>query len=193
MKANRRFLGILIVIFVALAAALVLQNNQVDPNADEGTEPTPQLRRLFPELAVLDILALRVEDRFTGDTFTLARNADGTWLAQIDENSETAELEQNAGTILARSAVLMSHTQTITLSPDRSRSEFGFRPDAQLYVSILAVDNRQYVVAVGDPLQTGPYYYAIVNERPEIYVIDRAAIDTLAATLTTPPLVTPTP
>lgn len=189
MKGNRRFLVILLMIFLLLAAALALQENS-SRNVQPTPQSTPQLRRIFPDLAVLDIIALRVQDRITGETFTIARDIDGTWLAQSVDQETTQPLEENAGTNLVRSFVLLGHVQTIELTEERALAEFGFRSDAQMYITAITADNIQHAVAVGDPLQTGPYYYVIIDDRPEIYVVDRAAIDYLAAVLDTPPLAT---
>lgn len=194
MRDNQRFLALLLAIFLSLAAVLILQSNAPSSDSENrgmNSQPTPQLRRIFPDLAVLDILALRVEDRITGEIFTMARDTDGSWLARSIDQETTLPLREDAGTLLARSVVLLGYTQTITLSPERDLSEFGFQPDAQIYIYIITVDNQQHVVAVGNPLQTGPYYYIIVDDRPEIYIVDRAAVDSLAVTLDTPPFAAP--
>ncbi len=189
MKRNRRILPVMILIVMVLLVALFAQNNTITNN-EQSIQPTPQIRRVFPELAVLDILALRVEDPYTGETFTIARETDGTWIGRTTDSDGPMALQDDAGTFLARTTVLLGYTQTINVEPDRNLGEFGFLPRPQLLISVVAANDEQHIVAVGNPLQTGPYYYIAVDDRPELYIADRAAIDNLAATLNNPPLFT---
>lgn len=187
MRGGRQMLMGLGLVFALLIVALIVQQSS-SSGGDEGAqaEPTAQLQRVFDDLAVLDILALRIEDPITRQNFTIFRQEDGTWAAQGAAEGQPRTLQEGAGTLLARSVVLMSYIQTVS-PPEDDLAAFGFRGGAQLSI-YLVTTTGEHAFAVGDALQTGPHFYVLVDDRPEIYVVDRAAIDTLAAALMNPPI-----
>lgn len=170
---------ILLVVFLALAGLLYLQDSGVI-GEDEPPTSTPALSRVFPQLAVSDIIALQLQ---AGEslTLTIARDNQGNWVApELD-----APLNQTLVQQLAASFALMPFSRTIEETDNLE--QFGFRQPPAFMISALTLD-AQYGIIIGDFLQNGTEYYALVDERPGVYIVQRGAIDFIAGFLTDPPL-----
>jgi Domain of unknown function (DUF4340) len=183
---NRRTLLILAGIFLALLGLTFAQNyvaNQVTPT------PPIVLLRIFPEMAVLDIQAIQIRNVDGSRSFTISRAEDGTWTAPDTQGT----LNSDAASNIARSVVLLPYQRTV---PEvENLTEYGFENDGILLIQVLLANGEQHVVAVGGLTPTGTSYYTLVDERAEVYLVERGAIDFLTNYLLTPPvyLTTPTP
>ena len=51
----------------------------------------------------------------------------------------------------------------------------------------LPIYGEEHIVAVGGPGRNDPIFYALIDERDELYILDRAAIDFLAEYFFEPP------
>lgn len=183
---NRRTLLILGLVFGVLLAVTLVQNqlaNQAAPTQDF------QLLRIFPEMAVLDIQAIQLRTPDGNRSFTISRAEDGTWTAPGAEGTLNAEAASN----IARSIVLMPYQRTVQASGNLT--EYGFQNGGILFIQALLANGEEHIVAVGGLTATGDTYYTLVDERPEVYLVERGAIDYLINYLLTPPvyLTTPTP
>lgn len=182
---NRRTLGFLLVTFVALGILLIFQGSGGDQD-DAPPAPTGVFdARLFPELTVLEIVAIQLFDPARERSFTIARREGGLWEAVGVEG----QLEPDAGTLIARTIVLLSYTNTFDPPADGNMQQFGLQPTASLFVQILLNNGQEHIVAIGNPLQDAPEFYALVNDRPEIYTVFRQPFDYLATVLTNPPVI----
>ncbi len=181
MNGGRRTLVIFALIFLVLLALTLVQNRQV---AEQPT-PTPEVTffRVFPDIAVLDIQAIRLRNPAGDESFTISRAEDGTWQAPEFEGT----LDENAASSIARTMVLLPYTRTLPLEADTPLDTYGFQPTPVLMVEFILVTGEVHAVAVGfrTPSETG--YYAIVDDRPDLYVLERAAVDFLILVLRQPP------
>lgn len=179
---SRRGLIALVLIFGGLTLVLLLQGE------GNSRQPAPtsisDFARIFPELTVLDLAAIRVEDPINGDVFTIARDAGGTWIVP----GSAAPLYPDAGTGIARITALLPYQRTLPIPEDGNLRQFGFRSQGNFSIQIILANGIQHFVLIGDALQTGPYFYALVDERSEIYIVQRAPIDFLASLLDAPPI-----
>ncbi|MEQ8677610.1 MAG: DUF4340 domain-containing protein [Aggregatilineales bacterium] len=181
---RNRGLLVLFGVFLLLAALLVLQDRGTIGGGNNTAIPTAFLLRVFPEMAVLDIQAIRLQNPASGQTLSLARDDFGNW-----ESFEYSEaLDQNLATTIARSVVLLPYTRTINLSEDTDIAQYGF-DSPQFLLSVQMVNGESHVVLVGDPLQTGPEFYALVDDREQLYVIQRSPIDYLVTFFADPPII----
>ncbi|MBC7810456.1 MAG: hypothetical protein H7175_04880 [Burkholderiales bacterium] len=180
---NRRTLFLFIVIFAALVIVAYLQTRPA-PLPPATAAPTPFLERIYPELAVLDIQAIRLENPTTGISFTISRAADGEWTAPDSEGV----LDAQAATQIARTIALLPYQRTLELTDDTNLAEFGFEPNAQLFIQVVRVDGSANIVAVGALTASQAAYYALVDEREIIYLIESGPIRFLLNFLQTPPL-----
>jgi hypothetical protein len=183
---NRRTLLILGIIFLVLLAVTFAQNyvaNQITPT------PPIVLLRIFPEMAVLDIQAIQLRNYDSSLSFTISRAPDGTWTAPDSQGTLNVEAASN----IARSVVLLPYQRTV---PEvENLADYGFENRGILLIQVLLANGEQHVVAIGGLTPTGTSYYTLVDDRPEVYLVERGAIDFLTNYLLTPPvyLTTPTP
>lgn len=188
---NRRTLLILLVTFVALVIITLIQS--APPAAPQTPdEPTPIILntetfpylRVYPDIAVSDIQAIRLRDPATNETFSISRTADGNW----SSTDQAGQVDANAASVLEKTIVLLPYQRTLPITASTQMDEYGFQPNGQLFVEIVLNDNSGHVVAIGGLTTTGRNYYALVDERPEIYLLERGAVDYLIATYRNPPI-----
>ncbi|MCC6803952.1 MAG: hypothetical protein IT319_13800, partial [Anaerolineae bacterium] len=175
---NSRTLLILLIVFVALVTLLFMQNNQptTNLNADNSCSYC-----VFTDIQINDIQAIRLRSPETGQSFTIARDADGNWTAPDSSgtlNTSTAEL-------IARTMIVLPFHRTIPLGASDDKAAYGFTPEGILAVDIV-VSNGIHAVAVGYRTPTSDAYYALVDDRPDMYLLERSAVDFLIAALKTP-------
>lgn len=176
-------------IFLALAfaglAILTLVTGR-GPSAQIPGAPTPTdvipFFRVFSELSVYDLVGVRLRSPETGAEFTMARDPAGNWVSVTPEGA----LDAVAANAIARTMVLLPYTQAIT--PDQPPAQYGFTPEGILSIELLLADGGGAAVALGyrTPTETG--YYAFVDDRPEVFILDRAPIDYLISILRQPPI-----
>jgi hypothetical protein len=171
---DRRVAFIFLIVFVLLAVLTVLQNQEIA--VPEATlQPTGTFKRIYPEMAVLDIQAVQIANPNTGESFTISRSEEGIWTAP--DTDGTLDTEQ--ATAIARTVVLLPYERTLALATDTDLAEFGFRPNGILFVGVVLVSGEQHVIAVGDLTATREEYYVLVDDRPEIYLVKRGPLDFL--------------
>ncbi|MBK8025605.1 MAG: hypothetical protein IPK19_30490 [Chloroflexi bacterium] len=180
MKGRRFGVLSLLVIFVGLAILTATQGPPAESN--QSLTPVTPFFRVFPELAVLDLAAIRLRSPETNDALTVARDAQGLW--QVVDREGT--LAEGAGSNLARTISLLPYTSET--APVEALSEYGFQPEGIFSIEIVLIDSATHVVAVGYRTPTADGYYAFIDDRPEMYVLDRAAIDYLISQLREPPV-----
>jgi hypothetical protein len=178
---NRRGLLVLLLIFIGLIVAAVAQT-QIIPGPD--TPPTPFLTRVFPDLSVLEIQAVRLREPASGQNLTISRDSSGSWISSFED----AALDADAASSIAQTIVLLPYQRTLPLTDETDLEEFGFQPTLSLGIEILLVNGTSHAVAVGGLSGSLVTYYALADDRPEVILIERAPIDYLLTLLRTPPL-----
>jgi hypothetical protein len=181
---NRATLMTLGVVFVGLIALTIWQTNRDQATAEPAPAPTGTFQRVYPEMAVLDIQAIRLEHPGSGDSFTISRAPDGTWTAPGTAGNLDAEEASN----IAKTVVLLPYERTLPLTDDTDLGSFGFEPGARLLVSVLLNNQEQHGLAVGNLTPTREDYYTLIDEREALYLIKRGAIDFLIVNLVSPPV-----
>ncbi|NDJ60310.1 MAG: hypothetical protein GYB67_04245 [Chloroflexi bacterium] len=179
---RRRTLLIFALIFVALLTALLVQNRQLE----EVPPPTRPVTffRTFPDLALVNIQAIRLQDTESDQAFIISRDAEGNWIAPGSEG----ELDTEAAVSIARTIVLLPYLRTFDLEADADLATYGFQPTPIMLIEVLLVDGSAHVIAVGrrTPAETG--FYALIDDRPEMYLLGLEAVTYLIAQLNTPPV-----
>lgn len=187
----RRRLSILLGAFVLLLAIAFLQsrsNNQPQstpaaPTVDLTVTPTlPPLLRVFPDMTVLDIQAIRIEDPNTSDSVTLSRDASDNWTSPDIEG----QLDNNKASDIARTIVLMPYSRSINITSETVLKDYGFDPNGQLFVSLIMKNGDSHILAIGALSETEPIYYVLLDERDEIFEIERGAVEFLRNFLLSP-------
>ncbi len=182
---SRRNLFILAAVFAILLVVTLLQNQRMVlvPGAPTPL-PTGIYRRVFPQMAVLDIQAIRLENPQSGDNFTISRAADGTWTAPDSEQM----LDTEVATTIAQTVVLLPYEGTVTLTEDSDLEGYGFQSDPRLFIQVLLSNGDAHIVAIGELTPSAAAFYALVDERDEVYLLDARAVAYLLTTLESPPL-----
>jgi hypothetical protein len=157
---------------LALIAAVVMLG--VLQGAPRVFAPTGTL--IFPELAAIEVSAINLYDPTSGTALTMSRGGDGRWT----EDGTGREVSPALVSQLAQTLVRLSYSEMIALEADTDLEDYGFSPAGRLYIEFLEVDGTLHAVAVGDLLpDRDAGYYALVDDRPHLYVIPRGAADFL--------------
>lgn len=182
MRNNRRTLFVLFAAFIGLAVLMLLQNNQ--QNASVTPTPTSDraFLRVFPDVAVLDIASIRLLNPNSSQTFTIGRLEDGSW------TSPDGELEENAGTNIARTIALLPYESIVQPEDPGDLTGFGFAPSGYMFIQVLLVDGTSHTVAVGGLTPAGSHYFALVDDIPGVYLLVREAVAYLISQLGDPPI-----
>lgn len=181
---RNRGLLLLFGVFILLAALLFLQDRGTIGGGSNNAIPTAFLLRVYPEMTVLDIRAIRLEDPVSAQTLSLAKDESGNW----ESFEYTDPIDQNLATTIARSVVLLPYTRTIELSDNSDLAQYGFN-NPQLLISVQMMNGEGHAVVIGDALQTGPEFYALIDDREQLYVIQRSPIDYLVTFFADPPII----
>jgi len=179
MKTNRTLIFLLMG-FVVLAVIVALQNAQ--QNAILAT-PIPLTNAVFQTFGTDDIQAVRLRSPESGESFSISRAADGTWTS---ESSGT--LDQTEANNIARTMVAMMFSDSFTVPEGDNLMTYGFTPEGVLSVEIVLANGESHAVAVGYRTPTEENYYAVVDDRAGLYLIDRPAVDYLISRLKSPPI-----
>ena len=187
---------ILLVVFVGLALLVASQNASLPPAPEpvQFTE-TPQITgtpalesgtliRAFPDLTVLNIQAIRLQDLKNDKELTLSRDSDGNWIAPDLQG----ELDSEAVTNIARTLVLFPYARSINILQDTKFTDYGFDPDPQLMFHILQADGQTHTIAIGGLTATEEAYHALIDERDEIFQIERGPVEFLRKYIIAPPI-----
>lgn len=188
---NRRLIPVLLAVFIILAIAAFLQSRDANnvpitptPDATEDPFTSGTLLRVFPDLTVLDIQAVRIDNPTADVSLMLVRDANGQWTApEID-----GTLDAGSASDIARTIILLPYGRSINIVPATNLNDYGLAPDPQYLISVVLQNGAGHIVAVGKIADAAPVYYAVVDERDEIFEIERGAIDFLTNFLNSPPV-----
>lgn len=182
---NRRNLFILLTVFIGLMvlAAFQAQQRIALTTSVEGS-PTGSFLGRDLNLTVLDIQAVRLRDPNTEASFVISRDTAGNWTAPLNEGS----LDQDAASSIARTVVLAGYQQTLPITGTTDLTQYGFQPNGIFSVDVLRINNEGHVIAIGSLVPAGTAYYALIDDQPDIFFIERGAVEYLIAYLVQPPL-----
>lgn len=188
---NRRTAPILFVVFLALVGLLVMQNNQITEEAQRPPTPTPTpesaggtLLRIFPELRVVDLQAIRIEDPNTGENVSISRDSEGVW--QSLDPAQT--LERTDASSIARTIILLPYNKSVNILNETKFADYGLDDSPYLLLQFVLVDGSGHGIIVGDLTPSGEAYYSLVDDRDEIYEIERGPIEFLLDFVLLPPV-----
>jgi hypothetical protein len=179
---NRRTMLILVGLFAVLLLIALLQNGANPPPTPTSapTEtavpalPTGTLLRVFPDMAVLDIQAVRLENPNSDETFTINRDADGNWASPDDD-----QFDPDTASDIARTLVLLPYGRSINVISTTNLEDYGFNPNGQFFISIIMKNGEGHVLAIGKLSESEPIYYMLLDERDEIFEVERGPIEYL--------------
>jgi hypothetical protein len=177
MNSGQRTLVILAAIFAVLVVVTVVQVG------GQTNIPAPQsmdlpFARVFPTLTDLALQAIRLETP-QGQALTLARDSSGAWMAQ-----EGSTLDPTMANNVALTLALLPYQRALpNAATAQDLRAYGFDPSGTLLIQFVTVTGEQHGVIIGGVVPTGEAYYAIVDDLPDLYLLERRAVDYLLVTL----------
>lgn len=176
----------LLAIFLVLVAIRVVVSVIQQRTAEDSEQyRTPIYDLVFTDFETADIQAIRLQSPNGERSFTIARAADGiSWIAPENEGV----LDQNIANGIATTMILLPSFRAIPITDEINLVDYGFNPAGYMFITVLLVDGTSHIVAIGGMNIMETAYYALVDERPEIYVVERAAIAFLIAQLVETPI-----
>ncbi|MDZ4769581.1 MAG: hypothetical protein SGJ24_10660 [Chloroflexota bacterium] len=182
MKNRRTTVIVLGLVFIGVAIwSLTTPPGTSAPATPAGTPILP-FYRVFPDLAVLDIAAVQLRSPETQAVLAVRVDSDGVWQAIAPQGvPDPAQM-----TALARTLVLLPYTTTLV--SDSALTVYGFIPEGILSIELLLTDGSTAAIAVGYRTPSEQGYYAVVDDRAELYILDRAPVDYLISLLRNPPI-----
>ncbi len=179
---NSRVLVALALVFVALAVLLAIQGAQ--PRTLSGATIVPTEQPVFSDVTLDTLQAIRLRSPETGQSLILSRSAEGEWTAP----DLSGTLDATEADLIARTMVLLPFSRTLPLAADADMATYGFTPEGILSIELLLTDGGAHAVAVGFRTPTEQTYYALVDDRADLYLIERGAIDFLISRVKSPPV-----
>jgi hypothetical protein len=176
---NRLLISGMLIIFLGLVAVAIWQTTSqtmLDNNMPATRDPLRE-SAVFPSLAASDIQALRLDDPYSQADIALARNTDGTWLL----GDGSVLVDQTIAENIAKTIAFMPFTDLIAGLPSSEYVNYGLSVESiWLQIQVILTNNEQHVIAIGGrvPVADGGYY-ALVDERTEVFVLNRGAVDYL--------------
>jgi hypothetical protein len=171
MKRNTRTLLLLGVVFAVLIGLVLWQRLSQTQELERQLADLPG-DPLIPGLALQDIQAIRIQIPATEASFTIARDDDGSWVTPGYEGEYTQEQAES----LAATIPLIPYYNRLENAAQNDISAYGFRPLGSLLIQVVLSDGRQHAIGVGDISPNRDTYYVILDEQPDIYVVEARAI-----------------
>ncbi|MFN8529982.1 MAG: hypothetical protein U0670_15380 [Anaerolineae bacterium] len=173
MNNRRTLFALTAIFFVLIVVTLIVQNR---PQTPAVPDVTPFFFRVYPDLSADDLQALRIQNLITGEELSIARDEENQWISP----EGIGQVNQETANNLALTLSLLPYTQTLTNPTTADLESFGLRPRPVLLISAVTSDGQGIAVAVGNRTLPNTSYYAIIDDRPDVYVLERAAVDYLA-------------
>jgi hypothetical protein len=180
----RRSTWIVVVIFLALAGLLIYLNQNNPPSEETEATPTGTVEYLFSETDGLPT-SIAIESG-TGEQVAIERNEGGQWVLK---QPIEAEAEQGS----AEAAATQLSALRILSRPEVAFQDAGLvEPSYVMTVKLTA--GTEEVVRIGDLTPTSSGYYANIEGKDEVLILDKTSLDALLTLVTSPPYAeTPTP
>lgn len=175
-RTGRRTLIVLAAVFAILLVINVIQS------AESAKPQRLPFERVYPTMDDDDIQAVRLRAPSTDTTFTISRAPDGTWISTDHEGT----VNQVAAGNIARTIALLPYDRTVPQMGDLG--DYGFESEGTMTLEVIMTSGETHGVLIGARAPSDTVYYALVDQRPEIYLLHRGAIDFLITQLRTPPV-----
>ena len=188
---NRRMIGFvaLLIGFVVMAVLVVVSGERDSlpflPTAAPAT-PVPQV---FSTVNYDDIGAVRLEDPNSGRAITYALGQDGRWSSP---DLAGQSLDQDEIRLMLRTIDVLPYERSFDIEEDTDLTQYGFQANTSyFFVQFVTVDDEDHFVVIGNPVDPDinpPTFYALIDNRPEVYLIEGGPIFFLVDKLLNPPL-----
>jgi hypothetical protein len=169
---QRNSLFVLLGMFLALIVLVILQSNR--PAEPIPTPESQALQNRIFEWSEADIQAFSIRDPYTGATVTFQRNDANAW--EFVEIPDAVPDQQGINAMAITLSVLPA-LEVLDQVKKEDYPEFGLtQTDAFLILIALLKNGEQHTVIVGDVASGNISHYAVVDDRPSVYVVDARPI-----------------
>jgi hypothetical protein len=187
--ARRSFTSLLIMAALFVVLFMLVWFTRPNPQAALRTlnqasltaVPTLSLVFPFPQLPVSALAAVRLQRPDGSVSFTLQRDAAGNWSAP-DANGVLMAAGAEA---IARTISLLPYQNTVRR--EGALDLYGL-DSPTMFVQIIRTDGGTHGIIIGGLSAGQNAYYALVDDRPEVYVMERGAVEFLIEALNNPPI-----
>lgn len=171
---QRNSLFILLGVFIALLALVALRSRPATPSDPNTPQGVPTLGGTLFTWRATDIQAFSIRDPYTGVTLSFQRDDNNQW--QFLEMPQAAPDQQGVEQVALTISILPALEALDQVKPE-DYPEFGLtQSDAFLILIALLKNGEQHTVIIGDVAAGNISHYALVDDRPEVYVVDARPI-----------------
>ncbi len=174
MKRNRSLIFLAGIFLALVVISLIVQ---IAPQASSQISATPFYHRVYPELDPATITAIRVIDS-EGEGITLRLDTTNErWVYEATGAIFSTDVVDNMTMTLS----LLPYLQTLPAPTEAELRSYGLTQDQALFVAAVTEEGQSHALLIGLLTPSETSYYVLVDERPEVYIVERAAIDYIAA------------
>ncbi|MFQ3673933.1 MAG: hypothetical protein SNJ83_10095 [Aggregatilineales bacterium] len=177
-----------VILMIVLLALVGVATWQSLPSATGQATRTPtpdprDVQTVFRHITTETIQALRIDDPLSSRDLILEANGSGGWrlIGVADPNALDPIVAEN----IAKTVAFIPYVEVLPPSNDLNLVNYGLTSETfwlQIQVILTSMETRNIVVGNLAPgTQSG--YYALVDDRPEIYILNRGAVEYLAGYL----------
>ena len=171
---QRNSLFVLLGVFLALFVLVFLRTRPSAPPESSTPQGVPTLAGMLFPWRANDVQAFSIRDPYTGVTVSFQRDNDNQW--QFLEMPEAVP-DQSGVDQVALTIAVMPALEALNQVKPEDYPEFGLtQSDAFLILIALLKNGEQHTVIVGAVATGNVSHYALVDERPEVYLLDARPI-----------------
>lgn len=181
-RGQQRLVVGLLLIFAVLLVITIGQ--QLVPQPEPTVPPGFTLTRVWPELTLDNVAAVRLRAPGTDISLIIARGNDGTWVAP----DRAGVLDEAAAQNIVGTMILLPYRRTLPLAPEATLDEYGLAQGGLLAAEVLLADGGAHAVLIGSMAASGEVFYGLVDDLPDLYLLERDAVSFLLVSLRQPPI-----
>lgn len=178
---NRLFVGGLLIVLIGLIALAVWQATP-RPQTEQTPVGSADLRdtlTVFRGFTTEMMQALRIDDPFRSTDLILERDDTGGW--RLVGTAANSAIDPLIADNIAKTIAFLPYEEIIGSIESDEYVNFGLNSESVwLQIQVILKTTETYNVAVGALVagsQNG--YYALIDDRPEIYILNRGAVEYL--------------
>lgn len=178
---NRLFVGGLLVILIALMAVAAIQSLP-RPDLESTAAISNDLRDaqlVFGTFTTEDMQALRIDDPLSEIDLILERGDEGEWRLVGAPNN--GYVDAVVADNIAKTVAFLPYTELVAGIFPEDYINYGLSAESVwLQIQVILKTGESYNIVLGGQVASADSgYYALVDDRETLYILDRGAVDYL--------------
>ena len=178
---NRLFVGGLLVILIALMAVAAIQSLP-RPDLESTAAISNDLRDaqlVFGTFTTEDMQALRIDDPLSEIDLILERGDEGEWRLVGAPNN--GYVDAVVADNIAKTVAFLPYTELVAGIFPEDYINYGLSAESVwLQIQVILKAGESYNIVLGGQVASADSgYYALVDDRETLYILDRGAVDYL--------------